>query len=57
MTQSQPSVLVHCVRYSDVDGRLVQTSFGYMCSGASIWDHELVAWAERRDAQLREKRS
>lgn len=40
---------VHCARIVEVDGELVDRGFDVMISAATIYDEELITWAEERE--------
>jgi hypothetical protein len=49
--------LVHCFRYVEVEGKLVDKGFDVMISGRTVEsDAELIAWAEKREEELRRRR-
>jgi hypothetical protein len=49
--------LTHCFRYVEVEGKLVDRGFDVMISGRTVEsDAELIAWAEKREAELRRRR-
>jgi hypothetical protein len=45
--------LVHCFRYVEEDGVLVDRGFSYMAAPCTIWDEELIAWAREREAKVK----
>ena len=40
-----------------VDGKTVVTAYSYMAAPCTIWDAALIAWAERRDVELKRRRA
>jgi len=36
-----------------VNGKMVTLRYAYTARACTIWDAELIAWAERRDAERR----
>jgi TolB-like protein len=47
--------LIHCFRYVEVDGLLVDQGYDLMVCGRMVEsDAELIAWAERRERMLDE---
>jgi len=40
-----------------VDGKPVVTAYSYMAAPCTIWDAALIAWAERRDVELKRRRA
>lgn len=40
-----------------VNGIALELSYAYMAAPATIWDGELIAWANGRDAELQSRRA
>jgi len=46
-------ILIHCTRDLFDGKKWRHEEFGYMARCSSIWDEALIAWADRREAELR----
>lgn len=54
--QSRNPVLIRGTSTQIVNGKPVTVDYAYTVVPGKLSGHELIAWANRRDAELREKR-
>lgn len=52
---NNPPTLVRGSSQRKVNGKVETLAYSYMARAATIWDEALIAWAERREAELRRK--
>lgn len=55
--QPNEPVMVSGTFTHTVNGVEVVSGYAYMARRATIWDAELVAWADRRDVELKRRRA
>lgn len=56
-SRAQAPLMVSGTFTRTVNGVEVVSGYAYMAQRSTIFDHELVAWANRREAEIRAKRS